>query len=73
MKTPLYVEQDGDGKWYIVFSDMSTGSVGYNTKEDAEAIMGNLTLGGATFATCTCPSVACEIHGLPPGSACGSW
>lgn len=22
---------------------------------------------------CTCPSVACALHGLPPGSACGGW
>ncbi len=22
---------------------------------------------------CCCPSVACPVHGLPPGSACGGW
>lgn len=22
---------------------------------------------------CTCPSVACSVHGLPPGSASGGW
>jgi hypothetical protein len=22
---------------------------------------------------CSCPSVACDIHGLPPGSASGGW
>jgi phosphoglycerate-specific signal transduction histidine kinase len=22
---------------------------------------------------CCCPSVACPVHGLSPGSACGGW
>lgn len=22
---------------------------------------------------CTCPSVACKLHGLPAGAACGGW
>lgn len=22
---------------------------------------------------CCCPSVACPVHGLPPGGACGGW
>lgn len=22
---------------------------------------------------CTCPSVCCKLHGLPPGSASGGW
>ena len=26
-----------------------------------------------TVNKCTCPSVACELHGAPPGSTSGGW
>lgn len=55
------------------YGAISTGADTQLEARTAEPKNAGCTEAGPSPSGCGCPSVACPVHGLPPGSASGGW